>query len=400
MSTQPNIAIIGGGAAGFFCAINIKELLPQAQVTIFERTASQLIKVGLSGGGRCNCTNTFADVTDLQQVYPRGYRLLKRLFPTFGPAEARQWFLTHGVELKEEAGGRIFPKSNSSQTIINCLTSYCGRYGVKIVHQRAIANLDELKEFTHIVITTGSFSANDTLSQQLQQLGHEIIPPVPSLFAFRIAALADSDAQLSGTALQHAQLSLQGTKFQAEGPIIVTHEGLSGPAVLKLSSMAARHLAEQNYKATLQINWIAENMQDATTWIQQQINQEGKKLLANCHPESCSARLWQYLLHRAMGNTEQKRWAELSRKDANRLVNTLTNDCYPIDGRAANKDEFVTCGGISLTSVNPSTLESRYRPNLYFAGEVLDIDGITGGFNFQAAWTTAHTVAQAIARAM
>ncbi len=299
--------VTGGGAAGFFLAVNLKEMLPGMDVTIVERSSRVLSKVALSGGGRCNCTNTFEGVKDLQSVYPRGHRLMKRLFSTFGPREACEWFEAHGVALTVEDGGRIFPASQDAQTVVLCLHDTARRLGVTIV----------------------------------------------------------------------------------------THWGLSGPAVLRLSSYAARHLAECSYHASLAVNWPGRNDAEALAALLDLARQHPQKQLASLPPLSLPQRLWTCLLQRAGADTEQ-RWADVGKKQMNRLVNTLCNDTYTVSGRAPFKDEFVTCGGVSLTSVNPNTLESRVVPSLYFAGEVLDVDGVTGGFNFQAAWTTAYTVASAI----
>ena len=364
------------------------------EVTIFERGQRVLRKVEVSGGGRCNCTNTFQGVSDLSQVYPRGHRLLKRLFHVFAYHDAYEWFERHGVPLVVQDDECVFPRAQDSHAIIDCFLSLARRYGVKIVTGRRIASLDELSDYDYVVVTTGGSPQHPSpIVQQLQAAGHEIVKPVPSLFSFTIAN-ARLQA-LQGLVAEHATVYLPGTKFRAEGPLLITHWGLSGPAILKLSSYAARHLADSGYQAPLGINWLSMSEADVLTMLHDTSARQPQKLLTNINPFGLQLRLWTLLVEEATDTT--LRWSELSKKDTNRLVNTLTNYTCQIEGRAPFKDEFVTCGGISLSSVNPTTLESRIVPRLFFAGEVLDIDGITGGFNFQAAWTTAYTVAAGIA---
>ena len=385
-------AIIGGGAAGFFLAINLKEKLPQMQVDIYEKGKRVLRKVEVSGGGRCNCTNTFAEIGDLSQVYPRGHRLMKRLFQQFSPQDAFQWFEQHGVALTIQPDQCVFPRSQDSHTIIQLFLSLCNKHHVHIYTERKISSLDELNDYDFIVITTGG-STHSSL-QWLQASGHTIEEPVPSLFTFEIEKSSQLTS-LMGTVVETATLQIPSTKFKAHGPLLLTHWGVSGPATLRLSSYAARWLHEHNYHAPLSINWLSQNENEVQALLNQMLRENANKQVQNCHPTALPQRLWEHLVHRSLKET-QKRCSELSKKELNRLVNTLVNDCYNIVGRAPFKDEFVTCGGISLSSINSNTLESKHRPNLYFAGEVLDIDGVTGGFNFQAAWTTAHTVASAI----
>ena len=387
-------AIIGGGAAGFFLAVNLKEMMPEMEVTIFERGQRVLRKVEVSGGGRCNCTNTFQGVSDLSQVYPRGHRLLKRLFHVFDYRDAYEWFERHGVPLVAQDDECVFPRAQDSHAVIDCFLSLARRYGVKIITGRRITSLNDLSDYDYVVVTTGGSPQHLTpITQHLQATGHEIVKPAPSLFSFTIAN-ARLQA-LQGLVTEHATVYLPGTKFRAEGPLLITHWGLSGPAILKLSSYAARHLADSNYRTLLGINWLSMSEADVLTMLHDTSARQPQKLLTNINPFGLQLRLWTLLVEEATDTT--LRWSELSKKDTNRLVNTLTNYTCQIEGRAPFKDEFVTCGGISLSSVNPTTLESRIVPRLFFAGEVLDIDGITGGFNFQAAWTTAYTVAAGIA---
>ncbi len=408
-------AVIGGGAAGFFLAVNLKEMMPEMEVTIFERGQRVLHKVKVSGGGRCNCTNTFQGVSDLSQVYPRGHRLLKRLFHVFDYRDAYEWFERHGVPLVVQDDECVFPRSQDSQAVIDCFLSLARRYGVKIVTGHGIDSLDILADYDFVVVTTGGFphtagdASGSTLLQCLQATGHEIITPVPSLFSVTVGPVpARTEAcqrqtrhvaslqTLQGLVTEYTTVYLPGTKFRADGPLLITHWGLSGPAILRLSSYGARHLADCGYRAPLGINWLSMSEADVLTLLKDASARQPQKMLTTINPFGMSQRLWAFLMEEALP-TMTLRWGELGRKDANRLVNTLTNYTCQMEGRAPFKDEFVTCGGIALASVNPATLESRSVPHLFFAGEVLDIDGITGGFNFQAAWTTAYTVAAGIA---
>ena len=388
-------AIIGGGAAGFFLAINLKELCPEMEVTILERSKRVLAKVEISGGGRCNCTNSFAEVRDLSAVYPRGHRLMKRLMKGFSQRDAYAWFERHGVRLTTQEDLCVFPASQDAHTIINCFLAEARRHQIEIRTERLVESLDELADFDFIAVTTGGSPKPEGL-RWLSDLGHEIASPVPSLFTFRI----DDERlhNLMGTVVEEATAYIPGTNFRASGPLLITHWGMSGPAILKLSSYAARHLAEHDYRQPLAVNWLSRNDEAIKQELSRLSIKGGKKLLASLRPFELPTRLWTYLIDKSLGQRAQSPWLSLNQKEINRLTNTLANDTYEIAGRAAFKDEFVTCGGIALDAVNPTTLESRHVPHLYFAGEVLDIDGVTGGFNFQAAWTTAYTVAQAIAK--
>ena len=385
-------AIIGGGAVGFFLAVNLKELMPEMEVTIFERSRRVLTKVEISGGGRCNCTNTFNDVTDLSQVYPRGHRLLKRLFNVFNHQSAYGWFEVHGVPLVTQPDQCVFPAAQDSHAIIDCFLSLARRHHIEIRTSSKVSSLDDVAGYDFVAVTTGGSPKGEGL-RWLADLGHEIEPPVPSLFSF---AIHDQRLQALMGLVTEAEAFIPSTKLRAGGPLLITHCGISGPAVLKLSSHAARYLSEHDYQSPLSIHWVALPDHDVATLLSRQAAEQPKKQLTTCNPFGLQQRLWAYLMEKALNERSHIRWSELNKKDVNRLVNILLNDSYQIAGRAPFKDEFVTCGGISLKAVNPSTLESRHVPHLFFAGEVLDIDGITGGFNFQAAWTTAYTVARSI----
>lgn len=383
------VAIIGGGAAGFFLALTLKERCPQVEVTVFEKSPHVLAKVAISGGGRCNCTNSFEGVRDLSEVYPRGHRLLKRLFKTFGPTDAFQWFERHGVRLVTQDDNCVFPASQDAQTIINCFLAEARRHQVHLMTESRIESLSQLEGFDYIAVTTGGMPRSGFLTDI------PIVKPVPSLFTFAIddAKLHD----LMGTVVTYATTSIPGTKLKGEGPLLITHWGMSGPSILKLSSHAARLLADNNYHMPLAVNWITDNDATALNELERIMAQYPQKQITTIRPFDLPTRLWNYLSQKVLGERAQNRWQNLNRKEVNRLANTLCNDSYQIAGRAAFKDEFVTCGGVDLSAVHSQTLECKTHPRLYFAGEVLDIDGITGGFNFQAAWTTAYTVAQAIA---
>lgn len=388
-------AIIGGGAAGFFLAINLKEMCPEMDVTIFEKSKRVLAKVEISGGGRCNCTNSFAEVGDLSEVYPRGHRLMKRLMKGFSQEDAYNWFERHGIRLTTQEDQCVFPMSQDSHTIINCFLAEAQRHSVVIRTETRIDSLDQLSDYGFIAVTTGGMTTQNTLMTQMIP----IVPPVPSLFTFRI----DDERlhALMGTVVEDVMTMIPGTKLRAEGPLLITHWGMSGPAILKLSSYGARILAENGYQMPLAVNWTNRRDTEVMMILDEMMIRNPQKQLTTVAPCGLPLRLWTYLVEKCLGERSNGRWGSLNKKEQNRLANLLSGgDGYQIAGRAPFKDEFVTCGGVDLSAVNPTTLESRQVPNLYFAGEVLDIDGITGGFNFQAAWTTAYTVACAIAKSV
>ena len=388
---MPRTAVIGGGAAGFFLAINLKEMCPAMDVVIMERSRRVLAKVGLSGGGRCNCTNSFRSVADLQSVYPRGHRLMKRLFRTFDHRDAYQWFERRGVRLVTQADDCVFPASQDAHTIINLFLAEARRLGVTVKTEARISSLYELSDFDNICICTGG----QPRPEGLQWLCQPVEEPVPSLFTFSIddAALRS----LMGTVVDTAAVMLPGTKLRAQEPLLITHWGMSGPAILRLSSYGARLLHDAGYQMPLVVSWTGRSEAETAAELAELSMRHGLKQLPTVRPFGMQQRLWQYLLRKALSGREHAPWGSLNKKEMNRLVNVLTADQYAISGRAPFKDEFVTCGGVALGAVSQQTLESKTHPGLYFAGEVLDVDGVTGGFNFQAAWTTAYVVAQAIA---
>lgn len=400
-----NIAIIGGGAAGYFLAVALKELNKSHSVTIYESGSKPLRKVKVSGGGRCNISNTFNDVRDLKDVYPRGHKLLKRLFKSFSPEDAQQWWREHGVDLVAQDDECIFPVSQNSQTVIDTLVINAKRLGVTTVFDTKIESIVELKkEYDAVVLTIGGISRTSSLYAELQSLGHEMQEPLPSLFTFMIED--ESLRSLTGLVVEPVEMKIPSTKFRSSGALLLTHWGVSGPATLKLSSHAARYLAENNYNSQISINWLNCSQNEVEQQLSAFIKQNPKKEIKSCPFPQLQNRLWQHLLSRSLSisflETDKKtslRYLDLSKKHLNRLIEILTNDIYQVTGRYKHKDEFVTCGGVSLSSVNNNTLESKLLPSLFFAGEVLDIDGVTGGFNFQACWITAMTVARSLTHA-
>lgn len=437
------VAVIGGGAAGCFAAVNMKEMNPDLDVTVYEAGPVLLAKVAVTGGGRCNLTNSFAEVRSIESVYPRGFRLMKRLLREFSNTDVCDWFEGRGVRLVTQSDQCVFPKSQQSSEIIETLVSGMKSAGVNVAVSHRLASVLDTdgdqperyklsfdtgsgseKHQTEIyadivLITTGGSPKKSGLSM-LDGLGLEIIDPVPSLFSFNIGApeaLAEIrrgrgvQVALTGTRKRDGELSalmgivtenvvtgLAGTKFRAEGPLLITDWGMSGPAVLKLSSYAAKYLAEQNYSAELMVNWAGNiTVPELESVLSRISSSASRKMSANVGPDFLNNRLWTYLLHRA-GIPADRRWAEIGSKGLNRIISTLTSDIYPVVGRNKFKGEFVTCGGVSLADIDPKTLESRQHPGLYFAGEVTDVDAVTGGFNLQAAWTMGWVAARAIAQ--
>lgn len=408
MTERLHIAVVGGGAAGFFAAIAAKQTNPKARVTIFERGQKVLAKVLITGGGRCNLTNSFAQITDLKQAYPRGDKMMKRLFNVFSHKDTWQWFEQRGVKLVKQDDECVFPVSQSAQSVVDALTHEAHKLGVEVrtgyaveaVKQMGNGDLQLLFKVQKPVtvqraaITTGGSPQANAL-QYLANLGHNIVQPVPSLFTFNIADATFK--ALMGTVVEGVTVSLVGTKHKATGPLLVTHWGASGPAILKLSSYGARYVHDCGYQFPIAVNWIGlTNSALVAEHLQGIVDSNPRKLLTSVHPFGLPTRMWQYILEKtALG--ADKRWDELGKKGLNKLVEALTNDQYKVTGKGAFRDEFVTCGGVSLSDINLNTMESKVCKNLYFAGEVLDVDAITGGFNLQAAWTTGYVTGKAMA---
>ncbi|MGB0368167.1 MAG: NAD(P)/FAD-dependent oxidoreductase [Flavobacteriales bacterium] len=394
------IAVIGGGAAGFFSAIAAKENHPNSHVVIYEKSQKVLSKVKVSGGGRCNVTNGTTSISELAKGYPRGEKQLKKAFSQFNTKHTWEWFEARGVELYTQDDNRVFPKSNNSQTIVDCLFGETERLGIDIQMGLGINSIKTIENqleltflgdkqkprtFDKVIIATGG-SPNRKGFDWLESLGHKIEEPVPSLFTFNMPS--ESIKELMGVSVPNALVSVQGTKLKSDGPLLITHWGMSGPAILKLSAFGARILSDLDYNFGIQVNWIGEaNNELVLNELKEVIVSNPNKILGNVKPFALPERMWLYLLSRCELSSSKK-WNELGKKGLNKLVNTLTNDVYQVKGKTTFKEEFVTCGGISMENVNFKTMESRACPNLYFAGEVLDVDGITGGYNFQAAWTT------------
>lgn len=408
MTKRLHIAVVGGGAAGFFAAIAAKQTNPEARVTIFERGQKVLAKVLITGGGRCNLTNSFAQITDLKQAYPRGDKMMKRLFNVFSHKDTWQWFEQRGVKLVKQDDECVFPISQSAQSVVDALTHEAHKLGVEVRTGYAVEAVKQMENgdlqllfkvqkpltVQRAAITTGGSPRANAL-QYLANLGHNIVQPVPSLFTFNIADAAFK--ALMGTVVEGATVSLVGTKHKATGPLLVTHWGASGPAILKLSSYGARYVHDCGYQFPIAVNWIGlTNSALVAEHLQGIVDSNPRKLLTSVHPFGLPTRMWQYILEKtALG--ADKRWDELGKKGLNKLVEALTNDQYKVTGKGAFREEFVTCGGVSLSDINLNTMESKVCKNLYFAGEVLDVDAITGGFNLQAAWTTGYVAGKAMA---
>lgn len=418
------VAIIGGGAAGCFAAVNIKRFKEDCDVAVFEAKSSLLAKVALTGGGRCNITNTFEGVSDLSAVYPRGHRLIKRLFNEFDHNSTLKWFENEGVRFISQSDRRVFPASGDAMEIVGTLERLLESNGVTVKTSHAVKKINHLPDgryeiefmagsienevFDKVLVTVGGLHRGNSI---LDGLGIEIKPPVPSLFGFNIGVPGGRvsgpeqspqfvrDAALSslmGTSVDNVSVWLTGTKLRAEGPLLITDWGMSGPAILRLSSYAAPALAECGYVAGLSVNWLGQMTEnDAREMLTGLASENPRKQVSSTNPKPLNGRLWAFLLDRS-GLAQERKWAEIGNRGINRLLSTLISDSYQITGRNAFKGEFVTCGGVALSSVDPATLECRKHKGLYFAGEILDIDAVTGGFNLQSAWTTGYVAAKSL----
>ena len=394
-----NIAVIGGGAAGFFAAINCAALYPRHTVSLFEKSNKVLSKVRISGGGRCNVTHACFENARLIEYYPRGKKELRNAFSRFSTSDTVQWFESRGVKLKTEADGRMFPITDNSETIIHCLQNEAAKSEVKIKMNYALQSVlkrstgkfelqfqhGEKLNFDKVIITTGG-SANKSSYDWISELSHTIIPPVPSLFTFNIPGSPLKG--LEGISSQSANVRLEGAKLDSTGPILITHWGISGPAVLRLSAFAARWLFDNNYMATCYINWIPGMNEENTRSELFSLKEDSpNKKMSGLSFHGLPSRLWQCLCLLS-GIEADDKCSEVNKAKLNKLVQHCCRLALQIKGKTTFKEEFVTCGGINLKEVNMQTMESQKVKGLYFAGEVLDIDGVTGGFNFQAAWTT------------
>lgn len=406
---KKRLIVIGGGAAGFFCAVNAARMHPSLEVMLLEKTGKLLSKVKVSGGGRCNVTHACFSIPDMVRHYPRGANFLKKAFHQFFTTDTIQWFSDRGVQLKKEDDGRMFPQTNSSQTIIDCLMKEANKYGVEIRLMADVRSmkyeagsktftleLSGLRQLTAdlVLIACGGYHKLSQFSW-LQKLGHSIAEPVPSLFTFNMPGNAVT--QLMGVSVPEANVKIVGSNLAAKGPLLITHWGLSGPAVLKLSAWGARQLAADNWQFAITVNWLPEYSEQTLREHIQQIRFEiAAQKIGNRNPFNLPQRLWQYLLQQS-GIDEDKRWADLPAKEQNKLIANCCTQEFNVQGKTTFKEEFVTAGGIQLSEVDANTMQSKVIPHLYFAGEILDVDGITGGFNFQHAWTSGYIAAKAIA---
>ncbi|MBI3883405.1 MAG: NAD(P)/FAD-dependent oxidoreductase [Sphingobacteriales bacterium] len=400
------MVVIGGGAAGFFCAVNAAEMNPALEVTIIEKTSKLLSKVKVSGGGRCNVTHACYSIADMVKRYPRGAGFLKKAFHDFFTTDTINWFKNRGVELKTEPDGRMFPVTNSSQTIIDCLMNEVNKHSIQLMMNREVRQLTiDNGQWTiafasgdsyiadYICVSSGGYPKSAQF-EWLRSLGHTIEEPVPSLFTFNMPG--NAIAELMGITTENVSVKINGSKLSEQGPLLITHWGMSGPAILKLSAQGARELANKNYEFTISVNWLpAYNEQTLKDKFQEVRFEIAATKIVNRNPFSLPQRLWQYLLKQS-GVNEEIRWADLPAKEQNRFIKNLCAQEFAVKGKTTFKEEFVTAGGISLDEIDHTTMQSKIAPNLFFAGEVIDVDGVTGGFNFQNAWTTGFIAAKAI----
>ena len=404
------VAIVGAGAAGCFCAVNLKRMAPACRVDVYEAGTRPLAKVAVTGGGRCNITNSWKDVKSLAQVYPRGARLMKRLFHQFCHTDTMRWWQDEGVKLVTQPDGCVFPASQDAMQVVNTLVFQMRQLGVAVHTACRVSRVEADKAGGYnlalkggdlspvsadVVVVTAGGQPRESGFDMLSPLGVAIEKPVPSLFSFCIdnAALT----ALQGVVVEDVAVSITGTKFRTSGPLLITHWGMSGPAILRLSSCAARHLAQCGYKAQMLVDWCPSLLQEEVLrHLMQFMAKNAGKQVTTVPAAPLTHRLWLLLAGRA-GIAGGKKWSEMGKRDLNRLVQALKADCYTINGRGQYKDEFVTCGGVALPALDQNTLESRQHPGVYFAGEVTDVDAVTGGFNLQAAWTMGWVAAHSIA---
>lgn len=403
MQLKRTLVIIGGGAAGFFAAINAAETNSNLEIIILEQGNDVLGKVKISGGGRCNVTHACFDVKELVKFYPRGTKELLSPFYQFNCEHTIEWYRNKNVSLKTETDGRMFPTSNQSQTIIDCLIDSCKLLNIQIIKQAKVLRFDVNENFIvyyndkkiiadYLLIASGS---SNTIWQLLKNIGHQIITPVPSLFTFNIKDILIES--LEGISISNIQCYINNSKISSYGDILITHTGLSGPAILKLSAFGARYLHEKKYQFEIKINWIQQTLENTITLLKEGKEHQAKKQLNNFNPFDLPHRFWLKIIS-INGILETKLVADLTKHEIQKIALTLTQTILKVHSKNTNKEEFVTAGGIALKEIDFKTMESRIIPNLYFAGEVLDIDAVTGGFNFQAAWTTAYIAAKSIAQ--
>lgn len=403
---QMKIAIIGAGAAGCFAAANIP-YQPGVEVAVFEKTGKALQKVKASGGGRCNVTHECFDIPELVTCYPRGRQLLRKSLYQFGPQQTIEWFEQRNVPLKTEPDGRMFPVTDDSQTIIDCIWQEIMRHKVQVFYHKSIVGIDKgpsdgwalhfsdtsVYQADKVLIAAGGFPKAEQY-KWIEALGHTIQKPVPSLFTFNMPK--HPITALMGVSVPEATIKIAGTNIAQQGALLITHWGMSGPAVLKTSAVAARELADRNYEFRVMINWLNDRKdEDLRETIHYLRREQGKQLVQNKNPFNLPKRLWEYQLQQC-GISEATRWGELPATAQNKLVEHLLRDIYAVKGKTTFKEEFVTCGGVNLSEIDPQTMQSRMASGIFFAGEILDADGITGGYNFQHAWSSGWIAAQNI----
>jgi predicted Rossmann fold flavoprotein len=403
---KKRLIVIGGGAAGFFCAVNAAATNPSLEVIILEKSGKLLSKVKVSGGGRCNVTHACFSIAEMIKNYPRGKNFLKKAFHHFFIADTVNWFEQKGVKLKTEVDGRMFPQSDSSQSIIDCLMREINKYGIQILMNSEVKKLQFTSHKLHTVLSNGKemdcdfvcvASGGYSKSEQftwLKNVGHSIEQPVPSLFTFNIPN--NSITALMGISVDKVIVKISGTKLFQHGPLLITHWGFSGPAILKLSAFGAKELAAINYNFSVIINWVpACNENNLKVKFQEYRIELASQKISNRNPFFLPKRLWEYMLQQA-GIGEHIRWADLPAKQQNLLIKNLCAQEFLVKGKTTFKEEFVTAGGIKLHEIDANTMQSRIVPNLFFAGEIMDVDGITGGYNFQHAWTSGWIAANAM----
>ena len=402
-----HLIVIGGGAAGFFCAINAARMEPSLKVTIIEKSNKLLSKVKVSGGGRCNVTHACFDIAEMSKQYPRGQHFVKKAFHQFFTKDTINWFEERGVKLKTEEDGRMFPVTDSSQTVINCLLQEANKLGVEILMNKEVKSLSMVNgewsiklSDSHLLtshfccIASGGYPKS-SMFDWLKELGHSIEEPVPSLFTFNLPKLPIT--KMMGVSVEKARVKIIGTKLEEEGPLLITHWGLSGPAVLRLSAWGARELKIKNYELRIVINWLPDyNEENLRKKFQELRITNASQKVVNKNSFGLPSRLWEFLAGQA-GIKDEWRWADLPSTEQNKFIKNLCGYECEVKGKTTFKEEFVTAGGIKLNEVDANTMMSKKVPNLFFAGEVLDVDGITGGFNFQHAWTSGWVAAKTIA---
>lgn len=399
------LIVIGGGAAGFFCAVNAARMNRKLHVTIMEKTGKLLSKVRISGGGRCNVTHACFSIPEMTTMYPRGANFVKKTFHQFFTSNTIEWFEQRGVKLKTENDGRMFPVTDSSQSVIDCLLHEAERYGVDIKMNAEVKHISRVDSRWDVELANGEVHSGDficvasggypkdAMFEWIKKTGHTVEAPVPSLFTFNMPG--NDITKLTGIS-STAKVKVKGTRLETQGAVLVTHWGLSGPAILRLSSVAARDLHDLNYKFSVLINWCHENEQQVKLRMQEMRVQHPAQKVYNGNCYRLPQRLWEYLCG-VSGLDGNVRWSDVPGSGMNLLARNLTNQEIPVEGKTTFKEEFVTAGGVILKEIDPQTMESRILPGLYFAGEIMNVDGVTGGFNFQHAWTSGWIAANSVA---